>query len=143
MKGLTIYYSNNNIDWIETNTIHHIDSVTTILKNYCNKYNKNGYVYELVRYDDNTFIILKEKNQYAFLRYIISYNYKIANKDITINYLGKNIIIKQNSGYYEDPINCTPVIGWHASYDPPRDMDGNIVKNISIESKNRLNLKID
>jgi len=49
---------------------------------------------------------------------------KIADFDTRVPYAGSFVSIKKGDAYWETP-DKKVVIGWHGSYNPPCDMDGN------------------
>ena len=74
---------------------------------------------------ENKYLMIKQDNTYSVFESDddVPKKYK-ASQDIVTTYLGKQIIIKKDNFFYAtDPHN--PIIGWHGSVNPPKDMDGN------------------
>ena len=74
---------------------------------------------------ENKYLIIKDDDTYSVFVSDddIPKKYK-ATENLTKTYHDQQITIKKNRFFYAiDPRK--PMIGWHGSYDPPIDMDGN------------------
>jgi uncharacterized protein len=49
---------------------------------------------------------------------------KVADQNIVVQYAGSFVAIDKGDVYYEDN-SGNVLIGWHGTYNPPTDMDGN------------------
>jgi hypothetical protein len=76
---------------------------------------------------ENIYMMIREDKSMGYLKKEISQYTKMKSPQGGINttYLNTNIFIPEGDTYYFDNINNIITIGWHGTYNPPLDMDGN------------------
>lgn len=133
------YFSNNNIDWIVARDYQY-DAIIQAIKWYDNnkliyKYITDNIIFTLTPFStrntlEKVFVMTRENGSIAYLKLVKTrYTKMIAQpgSTVTAEYLGKTIDINTGETYYIDNSTNKIAIGWHGSYNPPCDMDGQLL----------------
>ena len=129
----SVIYSDDMVNWYDSTNyqFEELNKALIFFKNNPNlsyKSTYNNYSFHIIPCNKkkDIFIMVRNDFTFAYLKFNKEYIRKKAIKDINVIYLDKNIIkIKKNDFYWVRTSNPDiPMVGWHGSTNPPRDMAG-------------------
>lgn len=133
-------FSNDNINWVSARP-YQCDALKSAQIFFeSNPGTTTPYIYDVHGYYmklykslfPNIYMMIREDKSMAYLKMAQYTKMTSQPGGISTQYLDTTIYIPEGTTYYYDNINNKIAIGWHGSYNPPYDMDGNSIINNTI-----------